>query len=134
MNADGIVKGFDVFEHAEASVFEIVEVLMVGPLVFEGPEEPFGDSVVVAAASAAHRAVDAQSMECLLIGVAGVLTAAVGVVQESASVGSARLDGLAEGLGDQLRGEGSAQRPTHDLAAEQIEHHSQINQPSAVAR
>jgi len=35
VNADGIVKGFDVLEHAEAGMFEIIEVLMVGPLVFE---------------------------------------------------------------------------------------------------
>ena len=55
MNADGIAEGFDVWEHAEPSVFEIVEVLMVGPLVFEGPEEPFGDGIVVAAAGAARR-------------------------------------------------------------------------------
>ena len=104
MDAHGIVKGFDVFEHAEAGVFEIVEVLMVGPLVFEGPEKSFGDGVIVAAAGAAHGAVDAQSAQRLLIGIAGVLTAAIGVVQELASVGASQLDSLAEGLGDQLRG------------------------------
>ena len=36
---------------------------MFGPLVFEGPEETFGDCVVVAATSAAHGAVDAQDAQ-----------------------------------------------------------------------
>ena len=35
MNADGIVNGFNVFEHAEAGVFEVDELEMFGPLVFE---------------------------------------------------------------------------------------------------
>jgi hypothetical protein len=60
VNADGIVKGFDVFEHAESGVFEIDEVLMVGPLLFEGPEKAFGHGIIVAAAGAARGAVDAQ--------------------------------------------------------------------------
>ena len=57
----------------------------------------------------------------LLIGVAGVLTAAIAVVQAVASVGSSRLDGLAEGLRDQLRGQRIAQCPADDLAAEQVD-------------
>ena len=104
MQALWIVKGFDVTEHAEAGFFEIVEVFLVGPLVFEGPEEAFHDGVIVAAAGAAHGAVDAKRAQRLLIGIAGVLTATIGVVQELASVGSSQLDSLAEGLGDQLRG------------------------------
>jgi len=35
MQALGIVKGIDVLEHAEAGLFEIVEAVVVGPLVFE---------------------------------------------------------------------------------------------------
>ena len=88
MNADGIVEGFDVFEHAEAGVLEIGELLLVGPFVFEGPEEAFGDGVVVAASGAAHGAVDAQGAQRLLIGVAGVLAAAIAVVQELRAAGT----------------------------------------------
>jgi len=55
---------------------------MVGPLVFEGPEETFHDSIIVAAADAAHGALDAERPQGLLIGVAGVLAAAIAVMQQ----------------------------------------------------
>jgi hypothetical protein len=38
-----IVKGFDVLEHTQAGRFQIGELFMVGPLVFERPEEPLSD-------------------------------------------------------------------------------------------
>ena len=43
MKPHGIVKGFDVLEHAQVSGFEISERFMLGPLMLEGPEEAFGD-------------------------------------------------------------------------------------------
>ena len=60
MQALGIVKGFDVLEHAQACGRQVFIVLVVGPLVFERPEEPFGNRVIVTRAAAAHRALDAE--------------------------------------------------------------------------
>lgn len=76
MESHGIVKGFDVdvVEHAQSSVFQIVVRHLAGPLVFELREESFHNCVVVAAVSAA---LDAQPAERLLIGLAGVLAAAI---------------------------------------------------------
>src|SRR3954470_1940934 len=53
---------------------------VVGPLVLERPEEAFHDGVVIAAAGATHRALDAERLQRVLIGVAGVLAAAIAVV------------------------------------------------------
>lgn len=50
MEPHGIVKGFDVLEHAQPGRFQILERLMLGPLVLERPEDPFYDRVVIALA------------------------------------------------------------------------------------
>ena len=77
---------------------KIVEVLlaehqkMIDALCLEGPDEAFQDGIVVTAAGAAHRAVDAQHSEGLLIGVGRVLTAAIAVMQELAAARPAGLD------------------------------------------
>ena len=81
METPGIVKGFDVAEHAQSGVILVVERFVVGPFVFEGPEEAFHDGVVVAAAGTAHRTLDAEHLQGVLVVVAGVLTASVTVVQ-----------------------------------------------------
>ena len=105
MQALWIVKGFDVTEHAEAGFFESTEAFMVGPLVFEGPEEAFHDGIIVAAAGAAHGALDAERPQDLLIGVAGVLATAIAVVQQLLARGSSGLDRVAERRTDQFRGQ-----------------------------
>jgi hypothetical protein len=51
----GIVKRFDVLEHAQRRGFEVGERLMLGPLLLERPEESLGDRVVVAFARATDR-------------------------------------------------------------------------------
>lgn len=59
------------------------------------------------------------------------MTTAVGVLQELASVGLARLVGLRQSLGDQIRGQASAQGPADDFATEQINVHGQIDPTSS---
>ena len=58
----GIVKGFDVSEHAEPRVCQIVIVSVVDPLVFKGLEESFHHGVIITAAGAAHRKLDARAI------------------------------------------------------------------------
>ena len=101
---------------------------MLGPLVLERPEEPFHDGVVVAAAGAAHRALDAQSPQGLLIGVAGVLAAAIAVVQQFAGrpVVATRSPAASAALTSRRR-QRVAERPADDLAAEQVEHDGQVD-------
>ncbi len=99
MKPHGIAKGFDVLEHAKVSGFEISERLMLGPLMLEGPEEAFGDGVVVAIPGAAHRAFDPRGSQGLLVRVARVLAASIAVVQQFSADRSPGLNGLPQGLG-----------------------------------
>ena len=39
----GIVKGFNVAEHALSGIFQVAEQFVVGPFVLEGPKEAFHD-------------------------------------------------------------------------------------------
>jgi hypothetical protein len=84
----GDCKRFRCIGTPEAGLFQIVEVVVVGPFVFEGPEESLHDGVIIAAAGAAHGALDAECSQGLLIGVAGVLAAAIAVVQQLLARGS----------------------------------------------
>jgi hypothetical protein len=52
MQSHGIAQGFDVLKHAESSHFQVDVLFVLRPFVLEGPEEPFGDGVVVALAGA----------------------------------------------------------------------------------
>lgn len=47
VEALGIVKGFDVAGHAESRVCRVLKAFVVGPLVFEGPEESFHHGVII---------------------------------------------------------------------------------------
>ena len=127
METLGIIKGFDVAEHTVSSVFQFQEFFVVGPLVFEGPEESFHDGVVVAAAGAAHRALDAERLQGFLIIVAGVLAASVTVVEQVLAGGTARLDRAAQGLADEFRRQRMTHGPAHHFATEQVEYDGQVD-------
>ncbi len=116
---DRIVKGFDVLEHAQPGSGLVFEGLVVGPLVFQRPEEALHRRVIVARATAAHRALDAQSFQVVSIRVAGVLTTAVAGMQELLPIGPSRFNRLTQGLADQFGGQRRAHRPAHHLATEQ---------------
>jgi len=76
-----IVIRFDVLEHAQPCGVQVGEPFVFGPLMFERPEEALHHGVVVAAAGAAHRALDSERREGPLVGVAGVLASSVAVMQ-----------------------------------------------------
>ena len=50
-----IVKRFDVLEHTQPGIFQRFILVVLRPFVFELPEEPFGDRIVVAVAAAARK-------------------------------------------------------------------------------
>src|SRR4051812_2721969 len=95
-------KRFRCSEHAELRVCQVLKVLVVGPFVLEGPEEAFHHGVIVTTAGAAHGALNAQSSQGLLIGVAGVLTAAIAVVKQVPTLWPLGLHGLSQSRADQL--------------------------------
>ena len=80
-----IVKHFDVLEHAQTCRVEVFVRFVLRPFVLERPEEPLGYRVVVAVAPAAHRALDAEGSQRLLVIVARVLRAAVAVMKQLTS-------------------------------------------------
>ena len=91
---------------------------MVGPLMFERPEETFHNRVVVATSGVAHGAGHAEGAERLLVEIAGVLASSVAVMQEFAGIRPSCFHGVSQGLADQWRGQAVADRPANDLATE----------------
>ena len=67
MKSYRIVKRLNVLEHTQPSFLQISKRLVIGPLVFQRPEESFHGRVVVTATGAAHRALDAEDPERLLV-------------------------------------------------------------------
>ena len=122
METPGIVNGFDVAEHAPSGIFQVAERFVVGPFVLERPEKAFHDGVVVAASGAAHRALQAEGLQDVLVVVAAVLAAAIAVVQQVSSGRASCLHGLTKGRADEFCGQRVAQRPADHFATEQIEH------------
>jgi len=84
MPALTVVEQLDVFEHRAAGLGGCGPTSLVGQFKFARGEEAFRHRVVPAVATAAHAAQDSMSGQQLLIFVAGVLAAAVRVVQQSA--------------------------------------------------
>ena len=101
MDALRVVEGFDVFEDFSLGMFEVSQLDVIEPFLFQRPEEAFHGGVVVTATSAAHRALDAQRLQQVLISVAGVLAAAVAMSQQVAAR-VALFDGSASGLHHQV--------------------------------
>ena len=122
METPGIVKRFDVAEHTPSGVFQVAERLVVGPFVVERPEEAFHDGVVVATSGGAHRALQAEGLQGVLILMAAVRAASITVVQQVSTGRASSLHGLTKGRADEFRHQRVAQRPAHHLATEQIEH------------
>ena len=82
VEAHWIVERFDVLEHTQSGILQVLEQLAVGPLVLQRPEESFHRRVVVAVACAPHRTFDAQRLQDALIGLGSVLAIAVLMAQQ----------------------------------------------------
>ena len=115
MDSFRIVKGVDVLKDAELCFLKIGKRAMVGPLVFQRPEESFHDSVVVAASGVAHGARDAKHLKCVLIQVARVLATSVAVMKKVCRVRSSSFNGISQCATYQRRGQAVADCPADDL-------------------
>ena len=80
MPSDRIIKPGDVIENISASLRSSFVILMMNPFAFQGAEEAFHDSIVVAVADAAHADATLQERQAVLVGHTGVLTTLVRVV------------------------------------------------------
>jgi len=77
-------------------------LLVLGPLVLEGPEESFGYSVIVAVSLPAHRAFDTERLQSSLVRVARVLTTTITVVQQLTTLGLSFFDRISQGFAYQF--------------------------------
>src|SRR5215813_9260092 len=117
----------DLDEAADISLgmVEVAIELAINLLGLEGLHEALGHGVVVRAADAAHARLDARRLEAADIVAAGVLDAAIGMMDEAASnylaAGERHLQRLDRQLGPQMFGH----RPADYLAAEGVEDHGQ---------
>ena len=84
MEALAVIKDFDVVEESALGLGEVGEGFAFEvQFTFEGGPEAFHGGVVVAATGPAHAGSKAIGEELLLVGGAGVLAAAIGVVEEA---------------------------------------------------
>ena len=100
---------------------DVVEGFELRPLVLEGPEETFHNSVVVAASGTTHGAGHVESFQSLLVVVAGVLRAAIAVMKKPVRARFPRFSSVTKSRTDQRRGETFGNRPTDNLATEQVQ-------------
>ena len=114
------------WKYTASCLVDVVEGFELGPLMLERPEETFHDGVIVATASATHRAGHVECSESLQVLVAGVLRASIPVMKRALRVRLPQFNGVTKSRTDQRRGETFGDRPTHNFAAEQVQHNSQI--------
>ena len=134
METLAVVKDFDVVEESALGVGAVSEGFAFEiQFAFEGGPEAFHRGVIVAAAGPAHAGGKAKGEELLLVGGAGVLAAAIGMVEE-AGFGAAGL----LSVGQSLEGQGSLQvimeAPADDFAAEQVHESGEVKPALAGAQ
>ena len=127
MDTLAIVKHFNVIEHDGSGSGDARLNTMVRRLLFERPEKPLHDGVVVAATGPAHRASDAQRPQRVLVRVGRVLAATIRMMQQLTPVRMPRLDGVPQRGTHQTCGQRFAHRPSNNPPAEQVHHDGQID-------
>src|SRR5206468_7937686 len=120
-----IVECLDVIEEGPVDLCRSEPRLAVNELGFKRAEERFHAGVVVAVARRAHAGEHLMVLEQLAIIGAGILAAAVGMVQE-ARRRSAPAQSALERLLDERSFEVVSRGPAHDLAAAQVHDGGQI--------
>ena len=103
MNSLRVVKRLDVFEDARASFHKIFIATVLRPFVFQRPEEPLHDGVVVTASCSAHRALNVQRAEDSLKRVTGVLTPAITMMKQRSGLRPPRFNRFPQGFGNDRR-------------------------------
>ena len=126
MEAERVVKLFDVFIDGGTGVGQISEGAAVDQFGFEGAPEGFHGGVVVAVAAAAHAGEDLCGLQEGLKGATGILDTLIGM-EEEARGGLAPGKGVLEGIFDQGAMEGITEGPADDFAAEAVHDGGEIS-------
>src|SRR5215469_18824860 len=119
------VEQFDIFEHLVAGVSSSTPPALIDQFDFERGEKTFRHRVVPAIAFTAHAALYAVYRQQLLICVAGVLAAAIRVMQQTLRR-MAVLQGHLQGVQHDATFEPFADRPADHAAREQIDDYRQV--------
>ena len=128
MQSAGVVDVVDEGADPALGVFAAPIGLAVDLLGFERMHEALGFGVVLRRARPAHAGVGADLVKAQRIIAAGVLHAAIGMMDQVLQRAAARGDGLVERFERQAGLQMIGERPTHDFAGEGVHHHRQINE------
>jgi hypothetical protein len=107
----------------------VVAVIVFGHFEFglDGPEAGFHEGVVVAVSGAAHALLAGGSAENISIVVAGVLSAAIAVMNQTRRR-LATGNGFTEGVADEFFGHAFRERPADDASRAEIEQGGEIGE------
>jgi len=105
---------------------------MVYQFGLEGAKEAFHDRIVVTVAAPAHTALQTMILEKLLVLIAGVLYAAIAMMQQRPRRCTLQ-EGCLQGLADQVRSQMIRRGPADDLSRAEIDHGRQV-QPALFDR
>src|SRR6266478_7653432 len=120
VQAGPVIEALDVVEDGEPRLRASPEAVVIQPFGFEGVEEALDDGVVEAIAGSAHAANHPVAIEHVLVVGARVLSAAVGVMQETGGRTPA-VDRLLQRLDRQRLLGSRGRRPAYDPTREEIE-------------
>src|SRR5271167_2095714 len=124
MAAMGVVPALDEIEDRHAGLDLGLELAAVKQLALEGGEEALAHGVVETVTHRAHRGSHTGLLAAFAEGERGVLTALVGMMDAPGR--TALSERHVERLEHQLGAQIDLHCPAHDLAAEGVEHHRQI--------
>jgi len=119
-----VVPALDPLEHRHLGIRLALEAPPIEHLTFQGGEEALRHRVVVGVPDRSHRGHDTGFPAPLAEGVTGVLTAAIGVENDSAWLTLS--DRHLQRIEDQLRLQVCIHRPAHNLAREHVQDHRQV--------
>lgn len=130
VEAEWVVKVFDVLVDGGAGVGEVAEGAAVDQFGFEGAPEGLHGGIVVAVAAGAHAGDDLPRLEQGEEGGAGILFSLIGMMEEAWG-GIAPGQGQLEGIPDEEAVEGITEGPADDFAAEAVHDGGEVS-PTAL--
>src|SRR5215469_18235389 len=126
MTAARVIPAFDEIEYRHARLDLSLEAAALEQLAFERGEKAFAHRIVETVAHRAHRGSHPGLLAALAEGERGILAALIRMMNHSIS--APLLERQVQRLQHQLGAQMALHRPAHDPAAENVEHHRQIEE------
>src|SRR5574343_1898089 len=128
MLAFSIIKDFNVFEAGRFHFFQGFVLHAMDTLILEAIKPALRRSVIPAIAFAAHRATHAEFFQFVLERLAGVLGAAVTMMDQGVvTLGLTGIQSLLQRVQDEVGAHRTADTPADDAAGEHINHESDVD-------